>query len=89
MIMRPKRELFRLALHYAIEERQGWLSCVDDDDPYAERARVLVAEWKALLKKEFGQITAEDALFQRYASGEIKSVNVLELIKIVEKKEDK
>jgi hypothetical protein len=54
------RDLERLALHYAIEERVGWLGSVGEpttptDADAVQRARALVAGWTKMLKRRFGQ----------------------------------
>ncbi len=65
MKRRTDRELVRQALHYAIEEREGWLASVGEpphpiDAPHVERGRQLVAQWRALLRRRYGEVPAYD-----------------------------
>jgi hypothetical protein len=52
------RDLERLALHYAIEERLGFLDSMgtpatDSDRDAVDRARALVAGWRAIMKRRY------------------------------------
>lgn len=58
-----RKEAHRLALHYAICERDSLSEAYSErDDPAAVRARWLAAEFRRVLRDEFGQITLEDDL---------------------------
>lgn len=61
---RSRRTLHRLALHYAIAERDSFAEAYGEDsnDDAATRARQLAADFRRCLFEEFGEITSEDAL---------------------------
>ena len=52
----------RLALHYAINERDSYADAYGGEGPEAERAMRLASEFRRVLREEFGEITSEDAL---------------------------
>lgn len=60
-----RREAHRLALHYAINERDSLVDAYSrgmQDDPAPVRAAWLAAEFRRVLAKEFGQRTVEDEM---------------------------
>lgn len=59
-----RREAHRIALHFAINERDSFAGAHSPDEPAAIRAVVLAAELRRVLLEEFGEIIREDYLIQ-------------------------
>lgn len=56
-------DLFRVALHYAIADRESFVAAHNHmkDDPAAVHAAELVKKFKLCLKKRYGEIPVGDA----------------------------
>jgi len=53
----------RLALHYAIAERDGFAAATAGcGDGQSEKASALASEFRRVLREEFGEVTVDDAL---------------------------
>lgn len=71
-----RREAHRLALHYAICERDSFAEANRPGEPARDRAEFLAAEFRRVLRDEFGEQTWEDDL----ASQDIPSISLSEII---------
>lgn len=67
-----RRTAHRLALHYAINERDSYADAWRAGSPERQRAEWQAAEFRRVLKEEFGQITAED----HFAAQNYPSLNI-------------
>jgi hypothetical protein len=53
----------RLALHYAIAERDGFAGATAGcGDGVSEKASALANEFRRVLREEFGEVTVDDAI---------------------------
>lgn len=80
MPKRTDRQLLSLALSYAIEEREGFLSAIRGTDPENEaRVASLIEDWKALHLRKFGSKTSAEQ--QREADAAVPSISIFDLAK--------
>lgn len=57
-----RRTAHRLALHYAIAERDSYAAATAGcGDGQSEKASALASEFRRVLREEFGEVTADDA----------------------------
>lgn len=73
-----RKEAHRLALHYAIVERDSFADAnLGSDEVQAEKARNLASEFRRVLREEFDDMTWEDAFAART---DIVSVSIWDLM---------
>lgn len=71
-----RRNAHRLALHYAIAERDSFADATSGcGGGQTEKAAALANEFRRVLLEEFGEITAEDA----FAAARHPSVSIFDL----------
>jgi len=72
-----RRNAHRLALHYAICERDSFADAYHPDDEPGKRAAFLASEFRRVLKEEFGEITSED----RLRAENYETVSIMDLVR--------
>lgn len=75
MAKMSRRTVHRLALHYAICERDSYADAWGPGEPERVRAEFQASEFRRVLKEEFGQLTAEDT----FAAANHPSVSIFDL----------
>jgi hypothetical protein len=73
---RTRREVYRLALHYAIAERDSYAAAWEKGSPERTRAEDLAAEFRQVLKEAFGEVTWED----EFAAANHPSISVHDIV---------
>lgn len=66
-----RRDAYRLALHYAIVERESFAEAWAhmDDEAAPQKAAWLASEFRRVLAESFGEQTVEDAMAQQLGPG--------------------
>lgn len=73
---RRTSELIKLALHYAIQDREAMVDATHSDDPEHIRAKQLVKEFERYLNKRFGELSQTQADAQAKANGSVTYVSI-------------